>query len=191
MNFTSGKIIVSVDIGIWSSGCFWLAIGLVLFRNPADSLTVCHSDPQTSVVMLSWGGWTNAGPDVVYVWDGAVEQKEGRWLSCIIPRFSFLNAGHSLTEISSRRLSLANYCLAYPSLALDRAAVFTEKTGFTSTHLCCVWKVGPVLSDTWKYGITDLCVSVCSCGSVVEHCVSSAKVVGSIPREHAYWQINV
>ncbi len=23
-----------------------------------------------------------------------------------------------------------------------------------------------------------------SCGSVVEHCVSSAKVVGSIPREH-------
>ncbi len=26
----------------------------------------------------------------------------------------------------------------------------------------------------------------CSCGSVVEHCVSSAKVVGSIPREHMY-----
>ncbi len=26
-----------------------------------------------------------------------------------------------------------------------------------------------------------------SCGSVVEHCVSSAKVVGSIPREHTYW----
>ncbi len=28
----------------------------------------------------------------------------------------------------------------------------------------------------------------CSCGSVVEHCISSAKVVGSIPREHTYWQ---
>ncbi len=28
----------------------------------------------------------------------------------------------------------------------------------------------------------------CSCGSVVEHCVSNAKVVGSIPREHTYWQ---
>ncbi len=27
----------------------------------------------------------------------------------------------------------------------------------------------------------------CSCGSVVEHCVSNAKVVGSIPREHTYW----
>ncbi len=27
-----------------------------------------------------------------------------------------------------------------------------------------------------------------SCGSLVEHCVSSAKVVGSIPREHIYWQ---
>ncbi len=26
----------------------------------------------------------------------------------------------------------------------------------------------------------------CSCGSVVEHCVSSAKVVGSIPKEHIY-----
>ncbi len=29
---------------------------------------------------------------------------------------------------------------------------------------------------------------MCSCGSVVKHCVSSAKVVGSIPREHTYWQ---
>ncbi len=29
------------------------------------------------------------------------------------------------------------------------------------------------------------------CGSVVEHCVSSAKVVGSIPREHIYWQKHV
>ncbi len=28
----------------------------------------------------------------------------------------------------------------------------------------------------------------CFCGSVVEHCVSSAKVVGSIPREHTYWE---
>ncbi len=28
----------------------------------------------------------------------------------------------------------------------------------------------------------------CSCGSVVERCVSSAKVMGSIPREHMYWQ---
>ncbi len=27
---------------------------------------------------------------------------------------------------------------------------------------------------------------MCSCGSVVEQCVSSAKVVGSIPREHMY-----
>ncbi len=26
----------------------------------------------------------------------------------------------------------------------------------------------------------------CSCGSVVEHCLSSAKVVGSIPREHTH-----
>ncbi len=25
---------------------------------------------------------------------------------------------------------------------------------------------------------------LCSCGLVVEHCVSSAKVVGSIPRDH-------
>ncbi len=26
----------------------------------------------------------------------------------------------------------------------------------------------------------------CACGSVVEHCVSTAKVVGSIPREHTH-----
>ncbi len=25
----------------------------------------------------------------------------------------------------------------------------------------------------------------------LEHCISSAKVVGSIPREHMYWQKNV
>ncbi len=30
--------------------------------------------------------------------------------------------------------------------------------------------------------------TLCSCGSVIEQCVSSAKVVGSIPREHTYWQ---
>ncbi len=100
--------------------------------------------------------------------------------------FQFLNAGHSLTEISSRRLSLANYCLAYPSLALDRAAVFTEKNRLYINPLVLCLESGTVLSDTWKYGIMDLCVSVCSCGSVVEHCVSSAKVVGSIPREHMY-----
>ncbi len=29
-------------------------------------------------------------------------------------------------------------------------------------------------------------VHICSCGSVVEHCVSSARVVGSIPREYTY-----
>ncbi len=29
------------------------------------------------------------------------------------------------------------------------------------------------------------------CGSVVEHCISSAKVVGLIPREHMYWLKNV
>ncbi len=25
----------------------------------------------------------------------------------------------------------------------------------------------------------------------LEHCISSAKIVGSIPREHMYWQKNV
>ncbi len=30
----------------------------------------------------------------------------------------------------------------------------------------------------------EIDINTCSCGSVVEHCVSSAKVVGSIPREH-------
>ncbi len=42
-----------------------------------------------------------------------------------------------------------------------------------------------------EWAIMDLCNNVplmCSCGSVVEHSVSSAKVVGSIPREHMYWQ---
>ncbi len=36
--------------------------------------------------------------------------------------------------------------------------------------------------------LSFLCCVKCSCGSVVKHCVSSAKVVGSIPREHMYWQ---
>ncbi len=34
------------------------------------------------------------------------------------------------------------------------------------------------------YERKSVCVFACSCGSVVEHCVSSAKVVGSIPRTH-------
>ncbi len=40
-----------------------------------------------------------------------------------------------------------------------------------------------------QFGIKDNCITLCmcSCGSVVEHCVSSAKVVCSIPREHTYW----
>lgn len=61
--------------------------------------------------------------------------------------FQFLNAGHSLTEISSRRLSLANYWLQSPPLALlarsGQTRSLQTKTLFTSAHLCCVWKVGP------------------------------------------------
>ncbi len=59
---------------------------------------------------------------------------------------------------------------------------------------------GLLISNTWKHSThSSLCntkyfefyaimvsVKMCSCGSVVEHCVSSAKVVGSIPREHMY-----
>ncbi len=42
---------------------------------------------------------------------------------------------------------------------------------------------------TWKYlELRGKTVCMCSCGSVVEHCVCSAKVVGLIPREHTYWQ---
>ncbi len=39
---------------------------------------------------------------------------------------------------------------------------------------------------TYYYNTNKLCIItfLCSCGSVVEHCVSSAKVVGLIPREH-------
>ncbi len=33
---------------------------------------------------------------------------------------------------------------------------------------------------------TDWLEMIYSCGSVVEHCVSSTKVVGSVPREHVY-----
>ncbi len=34
---------------------------------------------------------------------------------------------------------------------------------------------------------TDI-VIICHRGSVVEHSISSAKVVGSIPRKHTYWK---
>ncbi len=34
---------------------------------------------------------------------------------------------------------------------------------------------------------TDI-VIIYRCDSVVEHCISSAKVVGSIPRKHTYWK---
>ncbi len=40
----------------------------------------------------------------------------------------------------------------------------------------------------WATTAEDEVKKKCSCGSVVEHCVSSAKVVGLIPREQSYWQ---
>ncbi len=42
-------------------------------------------------------------------------------------------------------------------------------------------------SITYVHNVCQRCETTkCSCGSVVEHCVSSTKVVGSIPREHTY-----
>ncbi len=52
------------------------------------------------------------------------------------------------------------------------------------------WNVNaPVLKIFWILKISSPS-QPCSCGSVVEHCVSSTKDVGSIPREHTYWQKN-
>ncbi len=50
--------------------------------------------------------------------------------------------------------------------------------------------VWPMAEMVIKYstGPSPLSIYQYPCGSVVEHCVSSAKVVGSIPREHTYWQ---
>ncbi len=58
-----------------------------------------------------------------------------------------------------------------------------SKCGMDSTLMCScfVGRKGPGV----KYPVA-FPWDVCSCGSVVEHCVSSAKVVGSIPREHTY-----
>ncbi len=42
------------------------------------------------------------------------------------------------------------------------------------------WLIRQQISGT----LEDVLELMCSCGSVVEHCVSSVKVVGSIPREH-------
>ncbi len=39
----------------------------------------------------------------------------------------------------------------------------------------------------YKLTVVNLVKVRCSCGSVVEHCVSSAKVVGSIPENNTYW----
>lgn len=122
MNFRYGKIILWVLIfGIWSPGYFWLAVGLVLFRNPADSLLISIIQSfRSEHVMLSWAG---AEVAECRAWCclclGRGRGVEGREVAVLHnSTFQFLNAGHSLTEISSRRLSLANYCLAYPSLAL-------------------------------------------------------------------------
>ncbi len=54
------------------------------------------------------------------------------------------------------------------------------KPSFKRKQLCCKYLL------TTASGICKLLL--CSCGSVVEHCVSSAKVVCLIPREHTYWQ---
>ncbi len=53
-----------------------------------------------------------------------------------------------------------------------------------SLYLCgvCVCGVCVFLSSVRRESVCVVCLCVYSHGSVVEHCVSSAKVVGSIPR---------
>ncbi len=57
---------------------------------------------------------------------------------------------------------------------------------------CLVWITMPGLYKKVSMLLWDLGFMVriflCSRGSVVEHCFSRAKVVGSISRKHTYWQ---
>ncbi len=152
--------------GIWSSGCFWLAIGLVLFRNPADSLSVCHSDPQTSVWCCREVAERTQGL-MLFIW-GRGRGAEGREVAVLHnSTFQFLNAGHSLTEISSRRLSLANYLPCIPFTGSGQSCSIHRENRLYINPLVLCLESGTVSSDTWKYGIMDLCVSVCSCGSAL------------------------
>ncbi len=48
----------------------------------------------------------------------------------------------------------------------------------TSQDLRCLLKLVEFYDYKWFYDVAQW----------LEHCVSSAKVVGSIPREHMYWQ---
>ncbi len=54
---------------------------------------------------------------------------------------------------------------------------------------CDLPRHGTKTERSFKYAQCIIYQSInqmCSHGSVVEHCVSSAKVVGSTPREHTY-----
>ncbi len=115
--------------------------------------------------MLSWAG---AEVAELRAWCclclGQGRGAEGREVAVLHnSTFQFLNAGHSLTEISSRRLSLANYCLAYPPLALlarsgQSYSIHREKQTQNSLYinpLVLCLESGTVLGDMRKYGITD------------------------------------
>ncbi len=93
-------------------------------------------------------------------------------------------------------------CIAIGSLAtaMDWFVSFTLHEPIMGSHNCVIEKgfsegekrdfpiltvIVPISQGTEVMKVTEY-VSECSCGSVVEHCVSSSKVVGSIPREHTY-----
>ncbi len=65
--------------------------------------------------------------------------------------------------------------------------VFCSSERLFKFNKCHLFSIGIEYTIVW----VALLKLKCSCGSVVEHCVSSVKVVGSIPREHMYWQKNV
>ncbi len=48
------------------------------------------------------------------------------------------------------------------------------------------WYSGLNFTRSKRLFVMALAALQCSCGSVVEHCVSSTNVMGSIPREHTY-----
>ncbi len=97
---------------------------------------------------------------------------------CLVPVVMNYQMKHICPCLTQSWIALAESAretVSLPRLAMLSTSFFSleQETSCATDFLC---NRLPVLKQE------------CSCGSGVEHCVSSAKVVGSIPREHTYWQ---
>ncbi len=97
--------------------------------------------------------------------------------ACIYVRNMYMNCVY-IKSILFQDVSVHRSWLVEWSWTAENTLLLSLFDFFFSFNLSCTY-----LNNAWNLVLRAL-PRFSSCGSVVEHCVSSAKVVGLIPREH-------